>query len=261
MYDCMVMRVFDSPGASGHISLARSARFGTFQPSDMRLLALLLPHLQRAMQTRIQLAASNIGPDAAVETLDRLDQGVLIVDAEARVAHANRAAEAMLAKGDVLSIDLSGGGRHLRTATPGQTRALRRLIGQASDAARPDGPCGGVLRLLSDGGGMLIASVTPLNATVTWNTVQRPAVLVLLTSADQDTVPSPEHLRALFDLTPAEAAVARRIVLGDGIQAAARTLRITPATVHTHLSRIFDKTETSPQAELVRLLQHVARLN
>jgi len=43
MYDCMVMRVFDSPGASGHVSLARSARIGPFQPSDMRLLALLLP--------------------------------------------------------------------------------------------------------------------------------------------------------------------------------------------------------------------------
>jgi len=196
-----------------------------------------------------------------VEALDRLDRGVLIVDAEARVLHANRAAEAMLTKGDALGTDPTGGERQLRAATMGQTRALRRLIGQAGGAARPEAACGGVLRLLADDGGTLLASVTPLSATVTWNAAQRPAVLVVLNPVDQDIVPSPEHLRALFGLTPAEAAVARRIVLGDGIQAAARTLRIAPATVHTHLSHIFDKTETSRQAELVRLLQHVARLN
>jgi DNA-binding CsgD family transcriptional regulator len=262
MHDCMVARILGGPSASGFISLARSAQVGVFERPDMRLFSLLLPHLRRAMQTQMRMAPAGIGPESAVEALDRLNQGVLIVDAEARVVHANRAAEAILAKGNALGIDPSGSRRDLRAATPGQTRSLRRLIGEAATTqAEAPSSGGGVLRLVSDNASSLLLSVTPLRAPVAWNAARRPAALVLLSPADQDVSPRPEHLRALYNLTPAETAVASRIMRGDGIQAAARALQIAPNTLRTHLSRIFDKTGTRRQAELARLLQQVARLN
>jgi DNA-binding CsgD family transcriptional regulator len=258
--DWMMARLLDGPSASGFIALGRSARIGAFEHRDMRLLALLLPHLRRAMRTRMNLAPAGIGSGSALEVLDRLSEGALIVDAEARVVHANRAAEAMLAKRDGLGVQRDAGERRLRATLPEQTRALRRLVVEAADRGLANPPRGGVLRLASDGGACLLASVTPLRAAMAWNTARRPAALSLLSPLGQGTPPDPDHLRALFGLTPAEAAVAGRIVQGDAVEAAAHALRISPATVRTHLSHVFDKTETRRQTELVRLLQQVARL-
>jgi DNA-binding CsgD family transcriptional regulator len=42
--------------------------------------------------------------------------------------------------------------------------------------------------------------------------------------------------------------------VGDGIQAGADRLSISRAIARTHLSRVFQKTGTGRQAELVRLL-------
>jgi DNA-binding CsgD family transcriptional regulator len=213
------------------------------------------------MWTRLRLTPASVGPESALEALDRLSGGALIVDARARVAHANRAAEAILARAVGLGTERDSCAPRLRAATPEQTRTLRRLIWHAAASRHDESPDGGgVLRLTSEAGGFLLASVSPLRAGLAWNAARRPAALVLLSAPDQDTAPSPEHLRALFGLTPAEAAVAGRIMRGDGIKAAARALRVAPNTVRTHLSRVFEKTETHRQAELVRLLQQVARL-
>ena len=48
--------------------------------------------------------------------------------------------------------------------------------------------------------------------------------------------------------------MAREILQGDGIQATAERLGISPATARTHLLEVFQKTGTSRQAELVRVL-------
>jgi len=257
----MMAHLFGGPDSGGCVAVTRPERAGAFEHHDMRLLSLLAPHLCRAMQTRLRLGPSGIGADSALEALDRLSGGALIVDAEARVAHANRAGEATLAKADGLGTERDSGARRLRAATPEQTRALRRLIWQAA-MSRHDASldAGGVLRLASEAGASLLASVSPLRAGLAWNAARRPAALVLLSAPDEADAPAPGHLHALFGLTPTEAAVAGRIMRGDGVKAAARALGIAPNTVRTHLSRIFEKTETHRQAELVRLLQQVARL-
>ena len=65
------------------------------------------------------------------------------------------------------------------------------------------------------------------------------------------------QLRRRFGLTKAEAAFALEIAKGDGIQASADRLGVSLSTARTHLARIFEKTDTRRQAELVRLLMAV----
>ena len=55
-----------------------------------------------------------------------------------------------------------------------------------------------------------------------------------------------------YAITPAEFRVMMLIVQGMTIAEAAETLGISP-TAKTHLARLFDKTGTSRQADLVRL--------
>lgn len=85
----------------------------------------------------------------------------------------------------------------------------------------------------------------------------QPAALLLL-SVPEHKVPPPllAFLRALYGLTAAEAAVAGRIGQAEAVEAAA-AMRITPATLRWHLQRVFEKTGTARQAELVRLVERL----
>ncbi|TPM30884.1 helix-turn-helix transcriptional regulator [Mesorhizobium sp. B2-3-4] len=68
-------------------------------------------------------------------------------------------------------------------------------------------------------------------------------------------VPSPTVLTGLFDLTPAEARLAAALSAGDNLKAVAARTNITYSTARTYLERIFAKTGTHHQAQLVALLK------
>jgi DNA-binding CsgD family transcriptional regulator len=70
--------------------------------------------------------------------------------------------------------------------------------------------------------------------------------------------PLPEAVLAtLFDLTPAEARVL--LLIGGGLSASksALSLGIGENTLKTHLNRIFAKTNTKRQADLVKLVSDI----
>jgi DNA-binding CsgD family transcriptional regulator len=73
---------------------------------------------------------------------------------------------------------------------------------------------------------------------------------------DPETIADPEasYLQRQFKLTPAEAALARELLQGDGISAAAGRLGVAEATARTQLRSVLAKTGTGRQAELVRLV-------
>ena len=125
LIDCIQARVFDiaSSNLSGclGIAISSSLKSGVFEREHVRLLALLLPHLGRAMQMQLRLARLGVERDCALEALDRLRHGVLVVDAQARVLHANSAAEAILRKEDGLGVEPVG--RQLRASAPGKRRS------------------------------------------------------------------------------------------------------------------------------------------
>ncbi|WP_292186701.1 helix-turn-helix transcriptional regulator [Mesorhizobium sp.] len=69
------------------------------------------------------------------------------------------------------------------------------------------------------------------------------------------TVPAPNILSSLFDLTPAEARLAVEPASGLSVQEAAMEIGIAVKSARTYLDRIFRKTETSRQSQLVALLK------
>jgi DNA-binding CsgD family transcriptional regulator len=78
--------------------------------------------------------------------------------------------------------------------------------------------------------------------------------LVVITPIDRATVPGAEVLQGLFDLTPAEARIARAIGEAQTIEELAQTLQISRETVRTQLKAVLAKTGVSRQSELVSLL-------
>ena len=67
------------------------------------------------------------------------------------------------------------------------------------------------------------------------------------------TIPRLNAFASRYGLTPAESRVLNKVIGGRGLVAAANSLKITESTARTHLRRVFDKTETCRQTELLRL--------
>ena len=72
--------------------------------------------------------------------------------------------------------------------------------------------------------------------------------------ADPQTTPraSLDAVRERFGLTPAEAKVLAALVDGSSVREAAARLGVSERTVSTHLGRVFMKTGTHRQSELIR---------
>ena len=64
----------------------------------------------------------------------------------------------------------------------------------------------------------------------------------------------PETIARIYNLTPTELRVLLAVVEIGGVPEIAEALDIGEATVKTHLHRLFAKTETTRQAELVKLV-------
>jgi DNA-binding CsgD family transcriptional regulator len=211
-----------------------------------------LMHLQRAAQLQQRFAGLDGRLEGSAEILNRLLQGVLLVDADARVIFANRAAEALLRTRRGLLLGRDG----LRAEIPAETRRLRRLIADCVEPRRELGGAGGRLRLSRDRRLPLTVLVAPHRARFGWIDVVRPRAMLFITDPEATAGVRLQWLRDDFGLTPAEAAVAVEILEADGLLAAASRLGVSLATARTHLAHVFDKTGTRRQAELVRLLLH-----
>lgn len=81
-----------------------------------------------------------------------------------------------------------------------------------------------------------------------------PAIAVFLADESMRPASRTELLKMLFELTPAEAHLAERLAGGSSLTEAADSLGIAVGTARTQLKSVFSKTDTSRQAELVRLL-------
>ena len=85
-------------------------------------------------------------------------------------------------------------------------------------------------------------------------------ILLFLTDPEIQTLPTAEMLSRLFNLSPAEGRLARELASGKKVEEISEAMGITVSSVRTYLKRLMEKTGTSRQAELVRLLLSMPQL-
>jgi DNA-binding CsgD family transcriptional regulator/PAS domain-containing protein len=232
------------------LALMRPFSNGDFEEPEIQLFDALIPHLQRAVQLQLRLAGLE-GPAAGTAAiLNRLPQGVLLVDAQSQVIFANLAAEALFRD----RAGLYSGRDGLRAESADETRRLRKIIADCADPIGEVDGAGRRLRISREDRAPLIVLVIPQRSRLGWIDVVRPRATLFITDPEQTTAAHGGNLREDFGLTPAEAALALEILKSDGLKAAASRLGISPATAHTQLAHVFDKTGARRQAELVRLI-------
>jgi DNA-binding CsgD family transcriptional regulator len=184
-------------------------------------------------------------PEAATlaDTLDCLGAGLFLLDATGRIVHANASAHALLRQRTVVSA-LEG---RLVACDADATHALKEIVAGAGEAR--------ALPLRARDGEHCIAHVLPLASGVRPRAgASDPAVALLVHKVAFDLRSPPEAIAGLYGLTPSEMRVLRAIVDVGGVRESAEALGIAEATVKTHLHRLFSKTGTTRQAELVKLV-------
>lgn len=84
------------------------------------------------------------------------------------------------------------------------------------------------------------------------------SIFAVMARPGNDLLPAADIISALYDLTPAEARVARSIAQGLSPADVARQLDLSPETIRTQLKRVFAKTCTKRQSELSLLISRLS---
>jgi DNA-binding CsgD family transcriptional regulator len=215
----------------------------------IRLLRLLVPHLQQALRVQSSLGKIEPGQYAALKAFDCLAYGLVLFDGEGAILFANRAAERIAAAKDGLALTRAG----LSAMHPDENAVLQRMIGGATgkgaDNFRSSGSL--ILTRLSARSPFVVHLVPSETSQIGLSAARALGVIVDIERRPQALA---TMLKRLYALTRAEATVACEVTRGEGLQAVADTMSITISTVRVHLQRVFEKTHTHRQAELARLL-------
>jgi DNA-binding CsgD family transcriptional regulator len=228
------------------ISLWRPPGLGEWERSQFELLALLTPHLRRAVSIARAIGAGSAAERALPEALESSPHGAILLGPNRRATFVNGSAEQMLAQNDGLA--LIGG--TLRATRADDDAAIGGAVAAAFDATDVTWKTGLAVKVSRPSGRRpFVLRVVPL-----CRGSGASSALVTLLDLEREPRGSATVLRELFGLTSTEAEVALLVVHGRGLQAVAASLGVTLSTVRVHLQRVFEKTETHRQAELARLL-------
>jgi len=185
------------------------------------------------------------GASLAQYVLDGLHDAILVVDANCMVQFINRHARELLSMLPGLKVE---DGRLVERAGargPRLTGCIREVIA---------GPCG--RRFIA------FTRTRRINACVerVEGTSSVKCAAVVLVDVDAPVCPSPEMLRDLYRLTPAEATLANLFYLGKTAAQIAAERRVSINTIRTQLKSILSKTDMPDQLCLMRLLARLPTL-
>jgi DNA-binding CsgD family transcriptional regulator len=224
-----------------------------FDTAERARVAVLLPHLQRAVSLHTTIDALDAERALYAGTIDRLDVGSAILDEDGCVLKHNSIAQRLFEAGD--GIGLRGG--RLQAGFAVDDKRLQKAI-----QATLEHYCAGALGRLEAVTVARNSSEIPLNVLLrplaahrgAEGSRQRPAVAVFVRDPASSPQSSREVLQRLFRLTPMEIEIALQLVAGLTLDEAAVAAGIAKNTARAHLRGIFAKTGATRQAVLVKTL-------
>ena len=234
-----------SPSADlAFFDFARKKADGPFGEAEKQTLDAYRPHLARAalMATRLELQRAQ----ATVNTLAVLGLPGAVVNRGGRVVAANALFDTLAPRVAIGAFD----------ALVLSDTAQNALLHKGLMAERLD-QVGSIPIAAADLAPALVVHLVPVQRSAQ-DVFIGASHIVLVTPVTAPAAPLTNLLAGLFDLTPAEAAVARGIASGDSIPQFAKRNGVSPETVRTQLRAVFEKTGTRRQVDLVRLLASAA---
>jgi len=241
-----------SATTSVHLIFWRKGKTGIESDATRDRMRLIVPHLRRAVQ--ISNLVDHGKAEAALfgDTLDGIAAGLFLVDANGRILHANASGHALLARGVVLR---AYGGKLVSNDASAEQELYRVLDAVGREQVVPGADTVAV-PLTARQGEHYVAYVLPLTSGVRRRAgAGYAAAAAVFVQRALLNVPSPQDAIAkLYKLTPMELRVLFAIVQVGGVPEVAAMMGSSSSTIRTHLRRLFSKTGTDRQADLVKLV-------
>jgi DNA-binding CsgD family transcriptional regulator/PAS domain-containing protein len=250
--DALFVMLDKSVTSYAALGLFRHQNEGPVDDALRRRAQLIAPHLRRAVLIGNVIDLRTNEAAMLADTLAGLAAGVFLLRADGGIAFANQAGQAMLDEGQLVR---SAGGV-LVAADPRANAALHETVSAAGEGDAAVGRKGVAVSLSASARERWLAHVLPLTSGERKQAISGYAAVaaVFVRKASLET-PSPmETVARLYRLTPSELRVLQAVVDVGGIAPIADALGISEATVKTHLHHVFQKTGTSRQAELIKLV-------
>jgi DNA-binding CsgD family transcriptional regulator len=230
----------------------RHERHGVVDDETRRRMRLLIPHVRRSVLIGRVIDLKTNEAAALADAWDGLSAAMFLVAANGRIVHANAGGHNMMAAGDLFR---AAGGR-LVAMDADADQALQDVYTAASNGDTAIGIKGIAVPLTARDGSRYVVHVLPLTSGARRRTGTRYAATACLfvQKAAVTTPAAPEVIAKTYKLTPTELRVLLGIVEVGGVPETADALGISASTAKTHLQRVFTKTGTSRQADLVKLV-------
>jgi len=239
--------------ASMHAS--RGEQAPQYREREISLFKLLSPHVCRVLAISDALDIRSLRSEMLERTLDGLVSGVYLTARDGRVVYMNAAAERQIKIGKSIRIV----NNRMSPTDPATREALSKAIDEAArDDADRDAREHSLAIPDADGGPGYVATLLPVARGQRRNIISPFAASVAVFTKDPIDAPllPGEAFARLYKLTGSELRVLLALAQGLGGKEAADMLGISEPTVRTHLQRIFAKTGTVRQSDLLRLFQN-----
>ena len=237
-------------------SLATKVEDGLFSKRGVELVCLLSPHICRSAKIGLALELKSLHANMLETTLDTLGAGVFLVNRDGKVLFMNRAAEQQVKRSNSLNII----NNRLVPKDAAAARIFLSRFSRAETASTQIAHAVASIALPDDEGG-LVASLLPLEQGYRQSLTTGPSPAAFAVFVQDPAVASPipgEGFAKLYGLTHAELRITLAMAPGLGPRDTADMLGLSLPTVKTHLQKIFSKTGTKRQADLMQLLMRAS---
>jgi DNA-binding CsgD family transcriptional regulator/PAS domain-containing protein len=247
------------------LGLFRANDAKPFGIEERRILQMVLPHLQRAVELRARLGQEFRAGWATRAALDAFPISVAIVDAGLRIHFANQAARKDLAAADfglraLRSGPHAGSGVYLAAAAKDDAAALRRLV-----ASAVSGGSGGSTRVLNRDMSSCAVLVSPAPQGLSSDQAMpngsggaEKLAMVAIRDLGRAASPPAEMLCDVFGLSRAEADVATALSGGASAEDVALQRNVSLATVRSQIRSILGKSGTENLRDFERSMASLA---
>lgn len=245
--------LFKDKNVSGGVSFSRPESMKNFGKNELKVMQMLAPHLQRAFQIYVKFSEVERDKQIMIGCLEKIPQSVIVLDKSGRVVFSNENANKFVVEKDGLELGRNG---VLLANLPHESKKLQILLQSVFEPnINSSVNFGGVLQI-SRASGLrpLSLLVSPFSEQQCADFESEKFALLFVNDPEQKVETVEPILREMYGLTAAESKITAILAQGTSVIEACELLKIKPNTIRTHLKRIFSKTETNRQSELMKLI-------
>jgi DNA-binding CsgD family transcriptional regulator/PAS domain-containing protein len=241
-----------SPTTAAFFGVFRHERNGVVDEGVRRRMRMVVPHIRRSVLIARTIEQRSTQAETFAAALDGLSAAMFLVDARARIVYANASGHMLLADGSVLK---TASGK-LFANDENARRILEDAFAAAANGDAAVGARAVATPLTGRNGDQYVAHLLPLCSGARKETgiVYSAVAAVFVHRAQLKRPLVPELIAKAHKLTPSELRVLLAVVDVGGVAGVAEALGVAANTVKTHLSRLYEKTGASRQADLVKLV-------